>query len=99
LFLFVDREKVEFPLLLRSNEPGERFTPSKSNGSKKISRYLNEKKIPAREKNLWPVLVYAKEPSKIIAMPGLAVAEGFQPGETTKNVLIIRLQSPLPVCS
>jgi len=97
--LLVDRDKIEFPLVLRSSEPGERFTPFKSNGSKKISRYLNEKKIPAREKNLWPVLVSRKEPEKIISIPGLAVAEGFQPGERTKNVLIIRLQKPFPVSS
>jgi len=91
--LVVDMDKIEFPLLLRSSEPGERFTPVKSNGSKKISRYLNEKKIPAREKNLWSVLVCAKEPSKIIAIPGLTVAEGFQPGAMTKSVLIIHRHS------
>jgi len=73
--LLVDLEKISFPLLLRSFLPGERFYPCGGPGSKKISRYFNERKIPARERPAWPVLL---SEDKVVAVVGLQLDHNFR---------------------
>ncbi|PID77184.1 MAG: tRNA lysidine(34) synthetase TilS [Deltaproteobacteria bacterium] len=85
--LVVDAGKLDFPLRLRSVRPGERFTPPGFNGSKKINRYLAEKKINFFEKYKYPVLS-SKE--KIICIPGLIIDDQARP--SSKDLLLIYWQ-------
>jgi tRNA(Ile)-lysidine synthase len=87
--LFLAREKISFPLLLRSSLPGEIFHPCNGVGRKKISRYFNDRKIPAKDRPIWPVLVSGAE---IIALPGLQIDHSYRVTEETATVLAISWQ-------
>ncbi|MCP4337414.1 MAG: tRNA lysidine(34) synthetase TilS, partial [Desulfobulbaceae bacterium] len=85
--LRVDLAKISFPLLLRSFQPGEKFHPCGGPGRKKISRYFNEQKIPARERPAWPILLSAGE---VIALVGLQLDHNFRISSSTVKTLSIR---------
>ncbi len=85
--LWVDREKLSFPLLLRSFRPGERFSPCGGPGRKKISRYFNEQKIVPKERPAWPVLQSA---TGIVALVGLQLDDNVRISPTTRKILSIR---------
>jgi tRNA(Ile)-lysidine synthase len=84
--LRLDPARISFPLLLRSFQPGERFYPYGSPGRKKISRYLNERKIPAKERAAWPVLL---SKDQIIALVGLQLDHNFRISSSTSRILSI----------
>ncbi len=82
--LRLDLTRISFPLLLRSCRAGERFHPCGGPGRKKISRYLNERKIPAKERTAWPVVL---SEDKIIALVGLQLDHNFRILRSTSRVL------------
>lgn len=92
--LCLDAAGITFPLLLRSVQPGERFPPCNGAGSKKVNRFLNERKIAAAERFAWPVLVMG---SDILALPGLEISHNYRITKATEIVMILewrRLSSP-----
>ncbi|MDK9709167.1 MAG: tRNA lysidine(34) synthetase TilS [Desulforhopalus sp.] len=84
--IFIDLAKVSFPLVLRTSLPGEVFHPCNGPGRKKVSRYLNDRKIPAKDRPAWPVLVSGRE---IIALPGLQIDHNYRITEETNTMLAI----------
>ena len=84
--LLVDRAKVAFPLVLRSAQPGETFHPYNSPGRKKVSRYFNDRKIPAHKRVAWPVLLSG---DRVVALPGLQIDHACRVTEATTEVLLI----------
>ena len=84
--LLVDQAKISFPLLLRSFLPGEKFHPYGGPGSKKISRYFNDRKIPAKERSSWPVLL---SEDKVVALVGLQLDNNFRITNNTSRILSI----------
>jgi tRNA(Ile)-lysidine synthase len=84
--LRVDLDKIIFPLQLRSFLPGERFYPYGGSGSKKISRYFNEKKIPSKERLAWPILFSA---GRVVALVDLQIDDNFRITTDTKKILSI----------
>ena len=82
--LRLDLARISYPLLLRSFQAGELFFPCGGTGRKKISRYLNERKIPAKERAAWPVLL---SKDKIIALVGLQLDHNFRLVNSTSRVL------------
>ncbi len=87
--LFLAHEQITFPLLLRNSLPGEFFHPCNGVGRKKISRYFSDRKIPAKDRRSWPVLVSG---TTIIALPGLQIDHSCRITEETNSVLTIRWQ-------
>jgi tRNA(Ile)-lysidine synthase len=85
--LWVDLEKLSFPLLLRSFQPGEKFSPCGGPGRKKISRYFNARKIPPKERPAWPVLLSA---DRIVALVGLELDDSVRTSPSTGKVLSIQ---------
>ena len=85
--LRVDLEKISFPLLLRSLQPGERFHPYGGPGRKKISRYFNDLKIPPKERPGWPILL---SEGKVVAVLGLQLDHNFRISTNTSKALLIR---------
>ncbi len=89
--LLVDSDKIIFPLQLRSYLPGERFQPFGRSGTKKISRYLSDKKIDAKKRGSIPVLI---TDGNIIALPGIEIDDNFKITDTTQTILSIEWQNP-----
>jgi tRNA(Ile)-lysidine synthase len=84
--LLLDAEQITFPLLLRPPLPGERFRPLGAVGRKKINRFLNEAKIPRKDRRFSPVLVST---GRIIAVAGLRIDHDFRVQDDTRCFLRI----------
>ncbi|MFT5698152.1 MAG: tRNA(Ile)-lysidine synthase [Desulforhopalus sp.] len=84
--LRIDREKVEFPLIIRERHPGEKFTPCNSPGSKKISRYFNEQQLDKHRRSSWPILFHR---DSVVAVIGYTIDHQYRVTDTTKRVLYI----------
>lgn len=87
--LVVDADRISFPLHLHSIAPGQRFRPFGGKGSKKINRFLNDRGIPASQRDSCLVLSMGDE---VVALPGLAIDDRFRVSETTRTVVIIDWQ-------
>lgn len=85
--LHIDIATIDFPLVCRSSLPGERFHPLGAPGTKKITRFYNDKKIPAKKRASCPVLFSG---NRVIALPGLEIAEGHKVSKATTSALRIR---------
>jgi tRNA(Ile)-lysidine synthase len=87
----VDAERTgTTPLVLRSWQPGDRFTPLGMTGTKKISDFLVDAGIPLREKHRHPVLVTSG--GEIIWLCGLRINERFKITGNTRQILRLRFQ-------
>lgn len=84
--LIVDAEKITFPLQLRSIQNGDRFSPYGLVGTKKINRFLTEKKISKFEKHSYPVLVCE---NKIVCIPGIEIDSAYEVSPATTKYLRI----------
>ncbi|MFD2600361.1 tRNA lysidine(34) synthetase TilS [Sphingobacterium corticis] len=80
----IDQEKLIFPLRIRSWEVGDRFIPLGMNGSKKISDFFIQQKIPLTEKKHIPLLVNGN--GEIIWIVGYRLDNRYKITENTKKV-------------
>lgn len=81
--LYFDAEKLAFPLLLRSWQEGDKFHPLGMKGTKKISDFLIDEKVPKNLKKRIFVLVSNNE---IVAILGMRSSEKFKVDTHTKQV-------------
>lgn len=88
--IFVDHEKLEFPLVLRRWNDGDNFQPFGMEGkSKKVSKLFKDEKLSLLEKeNIWVLWSGAK----IVWIVGLRQDERFRVNNSTSNILKIELQ-------
>lgn len=84
---FLDRGKLQFPLVVRSRRKGDRYQPLGAPGKKKLKEIMRAKGIPAEERERQPVFLSGKE---IVWVLGLPVSEKFKIDEKTEEVFIIR---------
>ena len=87
--IFVDSDKLQYPLVLRHWEEGDQFQPFGMDGkSKKISKFFKDEKLSLLEKeNTW--LLCSND--IIVCVVGLRQDERFKIENTTKNILKIQL--------
>ena len=87
--IFVDSNKLEYPLTLRRWNEGDQFQPFGMNGkSKKISKFFKDEKLSLLEKeNTWLLC----SDNTIVWVVGLRQDERFKIENTTKNILKIQL--------
>ena len=85
---WLDRDRLEFPLLLRQWQPGDRMRPIGSVGSKLISDILTDAKVPNATRAHHRVLVSG---GTIVWLLGHRVADGFNVGATTGHVVKLAL--------
>lgn len=87
--IFVDYEKLKYPLTLRRWNEGDQFQPFGMNGkSKKISKFFKDEKLSLLEKeNTWLLC----SDNTIVWVVGLRQDERFKIENTTKNILKIQL--------
>jgi tRNA(Ile)-lysidine synthase len=88
--IFVDADKLVFPLLLRKWKEGDIFQPLGMNGkSKKLSKFFKDEKLALTEKeNAWLLC----SENQIVWVIGLRQDERFKIEKSTQNRLQIALQ-------
>lgn len=63
------RNKVQFPLTIRTRKIGDRIKLKGMNGSKKVKDIFIDHKLPLRDRDEWPIVTDAS--GEIIWLPGL----------------------------
>jgi len=87
--IFVDDEKLSYPLKLRHWKTGDIFYPLGMDGkSKKVSKFFKDEKLSRIEKEKTWLLCSGTE---IVWIIGIRAAERFKISNTTKNILQIDL--------
>jgi tRNA(Ile)-lysidine synthase len=64
-------EQVDWPLVLRTRRPGDRFGPEGGRGSKKLKAWLIDRKVPREERD--GLLVLADRRGRVLWLPDLEV--------------------------
>ncbi|MFM9989095.1 tRNA lysidine(34) synthetase TilS [Flavobacterium sp.] len=86
--IFVDEDKLQFPLTVRKWNEGDSFYPSGMNGKKKLSKYFKDEKMSLIEKeNTW--LLCSK--NQIVWVVGKRADQQFIANKTTKNIIQLEL--------
>ena len=87
--IFVDENKIKFPLTIRKWQEGDYFYPSGMNGKKKLSKYFKDEKYSLLDKeNQW--LLCSED--QIIWVIGKRADNRFINRETTQNSIKIVLE-------
>jgi tRNA(Ile)-lysidine synthase len=88
--IFVDAQKIKFPLVLRKWKEGDVFQPFGMDGkSKKVSKLLKDEKLSLIEKEKTWILCSANQ---IVWVVGIRQDERFKIDTTTDKILKIELQ-------
>ena len=87
--IFVDENKLKFPLTIRKWQEGDCFYPSGMNGKKKLSKYFKDEKYSLLDKeNQW--LLCSED--QIVWVIGKRADDRFKSKETTQNSIKIVLE-------
>ncbi|AWU39385.1 PP-loop family protein [Blattabacterium punctulatus CPU2] len=86
---FIDFDKIEFPLELRTWKKGDYFFPLNMKGKKKLSKYYKEKKFSLLEKKQIWLLINGN--GDIILVIGNRLDDRFKVTKTTKKILGIKI--------
>src|SRR6185312_6748673 len=88
--IFVDAEKIRFPLVLRKWNEGDVFQPFGMQGkSKKVSKLFKDEKLSLIEKEKTWILC---SDNQIVWVVGIRQDERFKIENTTNKILKIKLQ-------
>ena len=87
--IFVDENKLKFPLIIRKWQEGDYFYPAGMNGKKKLSKYFKDEKYSLLDKeNQW--LLCSED--QIVWVIGKRADSRFTSKETTQNNIKIVLE-------
>jgi tRNA(Ile)-lysidine synthase len=86
-----DAARIEYPLIVRSFLPGDRFVPLGMTGHKKIKDFFVDRKIPFHVRRRLPLLCRGKDP---IWVCGLRIDDRFKVRPETEKVVRISLSFP-----
>jgi len=87
--IFVDQEKLQFPLLLRKWRKGDLFYPFGMSGSKKLSKYFKDDKISLVDKSkIWLLCSH----NQIVWIIGKRQDDRFKVTQQTTTIIQIQLQ-------
>ena len=83
----IDPALLENKLTVRNWRAGDRFWPAHTKAPKKIKELLQERKLGAPERKLWPVIISGGE---IVWVRGFATPARLRPREGAKQALVIQ---------
>ena len=83
----LDRDRLQFPLRLRTWQAGDRFVPLGMRGRKKLSDFLTDQKLPAHLKRRAQVLLSAN--GDVVWVVGYRIDARYAIGPATRRVLRI----------
>ena len=90
--IYVDKEKLDFPLKLRKWKDGDTFQPFGMKGKKKLSKFFKDEKLSLiAKKNVW--LLCSSQ--KIVWVVGMRQAETSKVTGQTKKILKIAFKSSI----
>ena len=87
--LYVDKETLKYPLLVRKWEKGDYFYPFGMTGKKKVSKYFKDSKMDAFSKESQWLLC---SDNKIVWVMGKRPDDRFKVTERTNRILKIILE-------
>lgn len=87
--IFVDEDKLQFPLIIRKWEEGDYFYPFGMQGKKKLSKYFKDEKLSLIDKSSQWILC---SDNQIIWVIGKRQDERFKVETNTTNIVQITLQ-------
>ena len=87
----LDAEKVALPLVLRTIEDGDRFSPLGMHGSKLVSDFLTDQKVNLLEKRRQ--LVVADAEGRIVWVVGRRPAHHFRITKDTKKAIVLKWET------
>ena len=85
----LDYGKLRFPLCLRPWQAGDRFVPFGMRGSKKLSDFLTDQKLPPHQKRRAQVLLSAN--GDVVWVVGHRIDARYAIGPATQSVLCVEL--------
>ncbi|HSO71053.1 MAG TPA: tRNA lysidine(34) synthetase TilS, partial [Thermodesulfobacteriota bacterium] len=85
----VDWEKIQWPLLVRNVRAGDRFQPLGLRGSKKVNRFLMDRKIARSQRERIPVIISGGE---IVWIAGLEIGDRFALNYQSQQALRLKFQ-------
>lgn len=89
--LYMDAERIKWPLTCRSWKPADRFRPfGMQRGSKKLADFFKDLKIDRIERQSCPVLISAD--AEIICLPGLRIDDRHKIKTSTKYIVEVSMQ-------
>lgn len=88
---YLDWDKFRAPPLLRSWKKGDRFRPLGMAGTKKISDFFTDLKIPRLQRDLVPVLCSNGEIAWVV---GYRISEDFKVTQKSKKVFFLKAGQP-----
>ncbi len=86
-----DAARIEYPLIVRSFLPGDRFVPLGMTGHKKVKDFFVDRKIPSHVRKGLPLLCQGKNP---IWVAGLRIDNRFKVCPETEKVVRVSLSFP-----
>jgi tRNA(Ile)-lysidine synthase len=84
----IDRDKVEFPLVVRTIRAGDRFRPLGLHGSKKVGDFLTDRKVPKVYRD--EILVVTDDRG-IIWVVGYEIADRVKVDKSTRKVVTLEV--------
>lgn len=85
----LDADTLKFPLIVRKWNAGDRFKPLGLKGSKKVSDFLTDQKVPLPDKNhIWVI----ESRGEIVWIVNYRIDERFRITDQTTKILTIRYQ-------
>jgi tRNA(Ile)-lysidine synthase len=85
---YLDAEKLQYPLILRTFKPGDRFVPLGMNGQKKIKDFFIDLKIPSEMRASTPILVSQDTP---VWVCGHRIDDRFKVTSETRKILKVAI--------
>jgi tRNA(Ile)-lysidine synthase len=85
---YLDAAKVQYPLILRTHRPGDRFVPLGMNGHKKIKNFFIDLKIPSEIRASTPILVSQDTP---VWVCGHRIDDRFKVTSKTRRILKVAI--------
>ena len=81
----LDRDALQFPLVLRNWRPGDKLHPFGHRGAQKLKRLLNKQHVSRWDRDGWPVLTSGQ---KLAWARGFPVGSEFVVGEKTRAAVV-----------
>ncbi|MCX7972929.1 MAG: tRNA lysidine(34) synthetase TilS [Candidatus Aminicenantes bacterium] len=78
--------KLDFPLLIRTRRPGDRYQPLGSDKPKKLKAVMSSRHIPVNLRPFWPLFISGKE---IVWIPGCPINEAFKIQSKKEAIFVI----------